>query len=82
MDDDEESLCPFGTPLEPLEEDEIPSKKPISIEDQVVTDSSGRRRFHGAFTGGFSAGFGIQLVRLKDGNLKISKVLVQKKQNN
>lgn len=24
--------------------------------DQIVTDSEGRRRFHGAFTGGFSAG--------------------------
>jgi len=24
---------------------------------QVVTDAEGRRRFHGAFTGGFSAGY-------------------------
>jgi G patch domain-containing protein 1 len=24
---------------------------------QEVTDEQGRRRFHGAFTGGFSAGF-------------------------
>ncbi|XP_055908072.1 G patch domain-containing protein 1 homolog [Eupeodes corollae] len=50
-------LCRFGTPLEPLEEDEVPSKKPVAIEDQIVTDENGRRRFHGAFTGGFSAGF-------------------------
>lgn len=35
----------------------MPSKKPINIEDQIVTDSNGKRRFHGAFTGGFSAGF-------------------------
>jgi hypothetical protein len=25
--------------------------------EQVVTDAEGRRRFHGAFTGGFSAGY-------------------------
>lgn len=25
--------------------------------DQIAVDSNGRRRFHGAFTGGFSAGF-------------------------
>jgi G patch domain-containing protein 1 len=25
--------------------------------NQVVTDAQGRRRFHGAFTGGFSAGY-------------------------
>lgn len=37
--------------------DEIPSKKPITIADQIAVDSNGRRRFHGAFTGGFSAGF-------------------------
>lgn len=37
--------------------DEIPSKKPINIEDQIAKDENGRRRFHGAFTGGFSAGF-------------------------
>lgn len=37
--------------------DEIPSKKPIQIEDQIVKDENGRRRFHGAFTGGFSAGY-------------------------
>ena len=37
--------------------DQVPNKKPIRIEDQVVTDENGRRRFHGAFTGGFSAGY-------------------------
>lgn len=37
--------------------DEIPKKKPCLVEDQIVTDKQGRRRFHGAFTGGFSAGF-------------------------
>lgn len=35
----------------------MPSKKPIRLEDQIVTDENGKRRFHGAFTGGFSAGY-------------------------
>lgn len=49
----------FGTPLDPLGEEEAAPKKlkPIRIEDQIATDDQGRRRFHGAFTGGFSAGF-------------------------
>jgi hypothetical protein len=33
------------------------SKKPLAVQDQVATDEKGRRRFHGAFTGGFSAGY-------------------------
>ncbi|EDV96655.1 G patch domain-containing protein 1 homolog [Drosophila grimshawi] len=55
--DEEEYLHRFGTPLEPLEKDEVPAKKPLMIEDQIVKDENGKRRFHGAFTGGFSAGF-------------------------
>lgn len=35
--------------------DEIVKK--IKNSDQVVKDENGRRRFHGAFTGGFSAGY-------------------------
>ena len=27
------------------------------VQDEIVTDEEGRRRFHGAFTGGFSAGY-------------------------
>ncbi|XP_065085578.1 G patch domain-containing protein 1 homolog [Ochlerotatus camptorhynchus] len=57
MDEDEETLCRFGTPLPTYEEDEIPAKKPVSVEDQIVLDVNGKRRFHGAFTGGFSAGY-------------------------
>jgi hypothetical protein len=37
--------------------DALPRKKPFTLKDQVATDKYGRRRFHGAFTGGFSAGF-------------------------
>lgn len=36
--------------------DEVP-KKPVQPQDQTVKDSRGRQRFHGAFTGGFSAGY-------------------------
>uniref|UniRef100_A0A6B2G5K6 G patch domain-containing protein 1 (Trinotate prediction) n=1 Tax=Myxobolus squamalis TaxID=59785 RepID=A0A6B2G5K6_MYXSQ len=47
----------FGTPIE-LNEDELETgKKIMKMEDQVATDDKGRRRFHGAFTGGFSAGY-------------------------
>lgn len=56
MTSDDEDFVAYGTPLEPLEEDEpIPTKKPIH--EQTVHDEKGRRRFHGAFTGGFSAGY-------------------------
>lgn len=37
--------------------DDAARKKPIPISDQVAVDERGRRRFHGAFTGGFSAGY-------------------------
>ncbi|XP_017068304.1 G patch domain-containing protein 1 homolog [Drosophila eugracilis] len=55
--DEEEHLHRFGTPLAPIEKDVVPAKKPVAIEDQIVKDENGKRRFHGAFTGGFSAGF-------------------------
>ncbi|CAJ0942434.1 unnamed protein product, partial [Mesorhabditis belari] len=53
------SLATFGTQFESLEDEQkdTVSKTPKSIYDQVATDERGRRRFHGAFTGGFSAGF-------------------------
>ncbi|XP_028258548.1 G patch domain-containing protein 1 isoform X2 [Parambassis ranga] len=55
--DSEEDFVSYGTPLEPLEEDE-PLKKPIPLHEQTVKDEKGRyKRFHGAFTGGFSAGY-------------------------
>ncbi|XP_054166086.1 G patch domain-containing protein 1-like [Oppia nitens] len=51
-DDENDGL--LGTPFAPLADDQIVSKKPDL--DLTVRDSRGRRRFHGAFTGGFSAG--------------------------
>ncbi|EHB00853.1 G patch domain-containing protein 1 [Heterocephalus glaber] len=55
--DSEEDLVSYGTGLEPLEEGERP-KKPIPLQNQTVRDEKGRyKRFHGAFSGGFSAGY-------------------------
>ncbi|XP_053256293.1 G patch domain-containing protein 1 isoform X1 [Podarcis raffonei] len=56
-DDEEAELVSFGTPLEPLEEGER-IKKPVPLQEQTVKDEKGRyKRFHGAFSGGFSAGY-------------------------
>ncbi|XP_046329566.2 G patch domain-containing protein 1-like [Haliotis rufescens] len=57
MDSDEEdSFVTLGRPLEIYDDDEA-RKKPVSVHDLPAKDSHGRTRFHGAFTGGFSAGF-------------------------
>ncbi|WKY01304.1 hypothetical protein Q1695_015362 [Nippostrongylus brasiliensis] len=55
----DELFAIYGTEFEDLEEEEKGSisRKPAGIQDQIVTDENGRRRFHGAFTGGFSAGY-------------------------
>lgn len=65
-DQEEDDYVSYGTPLE-REEDLAPSKRRKALEQgnlrtlapwhQEVFDESGRRRFHGAFTGGFSAGY-------------------------
>ncbi|XAR63873.1 hypothetical protein NMG60_11024010 [Bertholletia excelsa] len=67
MDSDEEDYVFFGTPIE--REEEITSRKKKAVAEasgqlrtlapwkQEVRDEEGRRRFHGAFTGGFSAGY-------------------------
>ncbi|KYN39911.1 G patch domain-containing protein 1 like protein [Trachymyrmex septentrionalis] len=65
-DSDEENYATFGVPLDPLDEENIPRKKPITIEEQYAYDAQGRRRFHGAFTGGFSAGY-FNTVGTRDG---------------
>jgi len=58
-DDDDGDSCVFiGTPLvDLLDEDVKFSVKPKRPDEQIVTDEKGRQRFHGAFTGGFSAGY-------------------------
>ncbi|XP_057514476.1 G patch domain-containing protein TGH isoform X2 [Actinidia eriantha] len=67
MDSDEEDYVFYGTPIE--REEEITSRKKKAVAEasaqlrtlapwkQEVTDEEGRRRFHGAFTGGYSAGY-------------------------
>ncbi|KAI5088786.1 G patch domain-containing protein 1 [Silurus meridionalis] len=65
-DESNEDFVTYGTPLEPLEEDE-PIRKPIPVQEQTVKDEKGRyKRFHGAFTGGFSAGY-FNTVGTKEG---------------
>lgn len=54
-DEDDDEIRAYGTPLPGLDDDEIAPKK-ASL-DLTVRDEQGRRRFHGAFTGGFSAGY-------------------------
>ncbi|CAH2057096.1 unnamed protein product, partial [Iphiclides podalirius] len=57
-DSAEENVIRYGTPLDPYEEDEVPAKKRFQQQQEYAVDEHGRRRFHGAFTGGFSAGYG------------------------
>ncbi|KAK6101856.1 hypothetical protein QQG55_6190 [Brugia pahangi] len=49
----------YGTELEELSDgtSSVNTIRPLAIEEQVVKDEKGRKRFHGAFTGGFSAGY-------------------------
>lgn len=67
MDSDEEDCVFYGTPIEREEEFTSRKKKAVAeasgnlrslpVWKQEVTDEEGRRRFHGAFQGGFSAGY-------------------------
>lgn len=63
---DGEDYVYYGTPLEdekPLtrgffKAPQDPRKtRTLPVWEQEVTDQDGRKRFHGAFTGGYSAGF-------------------------
>ncbi|XP_074644726.1 G patch domain-containing protein 1-like [Tubulanus polymorphus] len=55
-EDDDDDFVSIGTALQPLD-DELTRRKPQNVQDQTVRDEQGRQRFHGAFTGGFSAGY-------------------------
>ena len=46
----------FGTPLPPLDESVRDDGSFVPVWQQDVRDEQGRKRLHGAFTGGFSAG--------------------------
>ncbi|MQL77058.1 hypothetical protein Taro_009457 [Colocasia esculenta] len=65
MDDGEEDYVFFGTPIEREEETSRRKRKAVAEAGQLrslpawkqeVRDEEGRKRFHGTFTGGFSAG--------------------------
>ncbi|CAG8908347.1 unnamed protein product [Penicillium egyptiacum] len=47
----------YGTPLPPLDEAVRDDGSFVPIWKQEVRDEQGRKRLHGAFTGGFSAGY-------------------------
>ncbi|KAF2145605.1 uncharacterized protein K452DRAFT_264787 [Aplosporella prunicola CBS 121167] len=47
----------FGTPLPPLDDNARDDGSYVPVWKQDVTDDRGRKRLHGAFTGGFSAGY-------------------------
>ncbi|KAM8945992.1 G patch domain-containing protein 1 [Pelodytes ibericus] len=56
-DGEVEDFVSYGKPLEQYEEGEK-LKRPIPLQEQTVKDEKGRyKRFHGAFMGGFSAGY-------------------------
>ena len=46
----------YGTPLPSLDSAVRDDGSYMPVWKQEVTDDRGRKRFHGAFTGGFSAG--------------------------
>ena len=46
----------YGTPLPPLDSDARDDGSYVPVWQQEVRDERGRKRLHGAFTGGFSAG--------------------------
>ncbi|NXB97073.1 GPTC1 protein, partial [Vidua chalybeata] len=65
-DSEGEDLVSYGSALQPLQEGER-IKKPVPLQEQTVKDAKGRyQRFHGAFTGGFSAGY-FNTVGTKEG---------------
>jgi G patch domain-containing protein 1 len=47
----------FGTPLPPFDPSVRDDGSYVPVWKQEVTDERGRKRLHGAFTGGFSAGY-------------------------
>ena len=52
-----ESFVHYGTPLPALQDHRKDMHELKPEWQQEVYDDRGRRRFHGAFTGGFSAGY-------------------------
>ena len=61
-DEDSDTFVTIGTPFQPLEEDERGEEVKLVYARQrkpgeTYRERRERQRFHGAFTGGFSAGY-------------------------
>lgn len=55
---DDDTYVVLGSAFEKLETvEDVEKAKRKKDKEHYVTDEQGRRRFHGAFTGGFSAGY-------------------------
>ncbi|KAI1457031.1 DUF1604-domain-containing protein [Annulohypoxylon moriforme] len=54
---DQESYVVYGTPLPPLDPEVRDDGSYVPVWKQEVRDERGRKRLHGAFTGGWSAGY-------------------------
>lgn len=52
----ESPFVAYGTPLPPLDPETRDDGSYVPIWKQEVLDDRGRKRLHGAFTGGYSAG--------------------------
>lgn len=66
-----ESFVSYGTALPSLADTKKDAGEFVPVWEQQVTDEQGRRRFHGAFTGGFSAGY-YNSVGSKEGSSVLS----------
>ncbi|EMR64520.1 putative g patch domain-containing protein 1 protein [Eutypa lata UCREL1] len=53
----QQSYALYGTPLPPLDSEARDDGSYVPVWKQEVRDERGRKRLHGAFTGGFSAGY-------------------------
>lgn len=57
-DSDDDTYVRLGSAFEKLETvEDVEKAKRKKDKELWMTDEQGRRRFHGAFTGGFSAGY-------------------------
>lgn len=74
---DDDTYVSIGAAFEQLETDEdVQKAKHRKDKEHYVLDKQGRRRFHGAFTGGFSAGY-FNTVGTKQGKNQSPTDLVQ-----
>lgn len=76
-DSDDETHVRVGNAFKILETDQdIVKAKEKKAKELYVLDKQGRRRFHGAFTGGFSAGY-YNTVGTKEGiEIPLDKLLL------